>query len=146
MEALIDWGYWGLFIGSFLAATVIPFSSDVLFLGLLGLGGDPLISVIVATAGNFLGGVTSYGLGYLGKWEWIEKYFKVSRERIEKQKAQVDRWGSILALFSWVPFIGDVMAIALGFYKVPFASCALFMLVGKCIRYVGWMLLYFWVF
>ena len=47
MEALLNFGYIGLFIGAFLAATIIPFSSDVLLVGLLAAGGDPIISITV---------------------------------------------------------------------------------------------------
>ena len=59
MESLLDYGYLGLFLGSFLAATVFPFSSDVLLVGMLLAGGNPVVTVVVATAGNWLGGLTS---------------------------------------------------------------------------------------
>lgn len=97
MEFLLEYGYIGLFIGAFLAATILPMSSDVLLVGLLAVGADPYISVAVATAGNWLGGLTSYWLGRAGKWEWIEKYFKVKRETIEKHQHKVARYGSLLA-------------------------------------------------
>ena len=63
MEALLDYGLIGLFLGSFLAATVVPFSSDVLVIGMLALGFDPVVTVAVATLGNWLGGLTSYWVG-----------------------------------------------------------------------------------
>ena len=53
MEALLDWGYIGLFVGSFVAATVVPFSSDVLLVGMLAAGGNVWLSVLVATVGNW---------------------------------------------------------------------------------------------
>ena len=67
MEWLLNLGYFGLFVGSFVAATVVPFSSDVLLVGMLAAGGNIWLSVAVATLGNWLGGLTSYGLGWLGK-------------------------------------------------------------------------------
>ena len=73
MDWLLDLGYLGLFIGSFLAATILPFSADVLLVGMLIGGGNGWLVVAIATAGNFLGGLTSYGVGRLGKWEWIER-------------------------------------------------------------------------
>lgn len=145
VDFLLQYGYIGLFIGAFLAATIIPFSSDVMLVGLLAIGGDPYISVIVASLGNWLGGLTSYWLGRLAKWEWLQKYFKVKPETIEKQKAKIDKYGSSLAFFTWLPGIGDVMAIGLGFYKVDFSKTALFMLVGKTARFVMWAALYFWI-
>lgn len=66
MEALLDWGYIGLFVGSFVAATVVPFSSDVLLVGMLAAGGNVWLSVLVATVGNWAGGLTSYWIGWIG--------------------------------------------------------------------------------
>ena len=137
MEFLLEYGYIGLFIGAFLAATILPMSSDVLLVGLLAVGADPYISVAVATAGNWL--------GRAGKWEGIEKNFKGKRETIEKHQHKVARYGSLLAFFTWLPLIGDVMAIALGFYRVDWKKTTLFMLVGKGARFATWALLFYWV-
>lgn len=144
MEALQDLGYIGLFIGSFLAATVVPFSSDALLLGLLFAGYSVVPTVIVATLGNWLGGLTSYWLGWLGKWEWIERFLHIKHETLVKHKSKIDRFGAWLALLTWLPFVGDVFALALGFYRVNFRSSALLMLVGKGARFVMWALLYLW--
>ena len=142
MEWLASLGYLGLFIGSFLAATVIPFSADFLLIGSLMAGGDPGISFITATTGNWLGSLTSYWLGRIGKWEWIEKWFKVSEEKLLRQKSRIDRYGSLLAFLAWLPFIGDIFAIALGFYKVPFFKCCVFILMGKAARFLAWIFLF----
>ncbi len=144
MEALLEYGYIGLFLGAFLAATVVPFSSDVLVVGMLVAGGAPVTTVAVATLGNWLGGLTSYCIGWLGKTEWLERWFRVKPETIERQKARVDRWGPLLALMSWLPFVGDVFAIVLGFYKAKFLPSALWMLVGKGGRFAVWATLYFY--
>ena len=141
MDWLLDLGYLGLFIGSFLAATILPFSADVLLVGMLIGGGNGWLVVATATAGNFLGGLTSYGVGRLGKWEWIER-LGVKPETLAKQKSKVDRFGSLVALLSWVPFIGDVLAVALGFYRVPFIPSAIYMFIGKAGRFVAWYLIY----
>ena len=144
MEALLEYGYLGLFIGSFLAATVVPFSSDVLVVGMLALGGVPLTTIIVATVGNWLGGLTSYWKGWLGKTEWLERWFRVKRETIDKYQGAVKRWGAWLALLTWLPFVGDIFAIVLGFFKARFLPSALWMLVGKGGRFVMWAVLYFY--
>ena len=137
MDWLLDLGYFGLFIGSFLAATIVPFSADVLLIGMLVAGGSPWIVIAIATAGNFLGGLTSYGIGRIGKWEWIER-LGAKPETIAKHKAKIDRYGAWLALLSWVPFVGDIFAVALGFYRTKFVPTALFMLIGKFGRFVAW--------
>lgn len=142
MEWLLNFGYLGLFIGAFVAATLVPFSSDILLVGMLLAGGNIYITVIVATLGNWLGGLTSYWVGWLGKWEWIEKYFRIKRETLERHKAKVDRYGAWLALFTWLPLVGDIFAVALGFYRVRFRSSAVLMLLGKGARFVLWAVLY----
>lgn len=141
VEFLAEYGLIGLFVGSFLAATVVPFSADVLLVGMLVAGANPLATIVVATASNWLGGITSYGIGRAGKWEWIER-LHVSRESLERQKARIDRFGAPIALLTWVPFVGDVFAVALGFYRVKFLPAILWMLVGKGARFVCWYLLF----
>ena len=141
VEFLAEYGLIGLFVGSFWAATGVPFSADVLLVGMLVVGANPLATIVVATAGNWLGGITSYGIGRAGKWEWIER-LHVSRESLERQKARIDRFGAPIALLTWVPFVGDVFAVALGFYRVKFLPAILWMLVGKGARFVCWYLLF----
>ncbi|MDR2836730.1 MAG: DedA family protein [Bacteroidales bacterium] len=142
MIDLIEFGYFGLFIGSFLASTIIPLSSDILLAGMLVAKGNPIICLIVATLGNWLGGMTTYILGYLGKWKWIEKLFKVTQAKLEKQKSKIDKYGVLLAFFAWFPIVGDVFALALGFYKIRPKICAVFMLIGRFIRFSAWIILY----
>jgi membrane protein YqaA with SNARE-associated domain len=84
IEGLFEYSLWGLFLASFLAATVVPFSSEALLSYLIINGTDAYTAVLVASAGNWLGGMSSYAIGYLGKWEWIEKYLRIKRETIEK--------------------------------------------------------------
>ncbi len=143
MEWLLDLGYTGLFIGAMLAATIIPFSSDVLLLALLAAGGDTVTSVVVASLGNWAGGMISYAMGWFAKWEWLERWFKVRESTLEKQKARIDKYGSGLAFFTWLPGIGDLLAIGLGFYKVSPKKVTLFMLIGKSARFICWGALYY---
>ena len=135
MEYLLTWGYLGLFLGSFLAATILPFSSEILVTGMLIAKASPWYVLLTATLGNWLGSLSTYGIGWLGKWEWIEKWLKTSHEKIEKQQAKIEKYGSLLAFLVWIPVIGDVFALALGFYRVGFANCCVFMLIGKTVRY-----------
>ncbi len=146
MEALLgflqQWGVLGLFVGSFLAATVVPFASDVLYVGVLAAGAPPFASFLSASIGNWLGGITSFGVGWLGKWEWIEKIFKVTPEKLARQKEKIDKYGALLAFMSWLPFVGDLFAIGLGFYKLPPVKCAIYMLIGKGTRFLIWIALF----
>ena len=135
------WGLWGLFVGTFLASTIVPFSSDVLYITMLQMTSNPWACLIVAALGNWLGNLTTFGLGRLGRWDWIEKYFKVDRAKLEKQKVYIDKYGIWLALVSWLPFVGDLFTLALGFYKTnPWLTAILF-LVGRFLRFFFWTLL-----
>ena len=136
MEFLIEYGLIGLFLASFLAATVVPLGSEAIF-GVMIASDYNLYSVIVvASVGNWLGGMSSFYLGYIGKWEWIEKYFKVDKSKVEAKRVWLQKYGSPIALFCWLPFIGDILAIGLGFIRSNVISVSLYMVIGKTVRYV----------
>lgn len=138
MFGLENLGLLGLFIGTFLAATIFPFSSDALYISILLLTKDPLGCMVVGTLGNWLGSVTTYFLGRCAKWSWIEKTFKIKPETLEKQKVKIDKYGVWMALICWIPFVGDVIAIALGFYKAKAVPTIILLLVGKALRFAVW--------
>ena len=135
IQFLIDWGYGGLFISAFLAGTILPFSSEVVLLACVALGLDPLLSTLSTTLGNVLGGLTCYWIGRLGKMEWIEKYFRVSRKQLDKAARFIHGKGSWMALFSFLPVIGDALLIALGLMKANVWIVSAAMSIGKLIRY-----------
>ena len=143
MEFLINWWYFGVLICSFLSATLVPFSSDVLLIGLLALGSNIWLTVLIATSGNWLGSLTTYYIGHLGKWEWIERWFKITPEKLHQQQVKIEKYGVWLAFFVWLPFVGDVFAVALGFYRINFTKCATLMLLGKFARFSVWGLLFY---
>jgi len=136
-ELLIPLGYVGLFLVAFLAATVVPFSSEPVFLALL-LSDEfnPWTVVFVATAGNWLGGMSCYYLGRLGKLEWIEKYAGVKKEKLDKLAARMQKHGNWLAFFSFLPGIGDPIAVAAGYFRCNVYIVAVSILLGKFARYV----------
>lgn len=144
METFVEWGYIGLFIASFLGATIIPFSSELVFSLLIIKGYDFNLSLLVATTGNWLGGLSSYFLGRLGKWSTLEKYFRLKKEKIVKFKTNIDKWGSLLAFFCWLPIIGDPIAVGLGFFRTNYLLVALWMFIGKLIRYIVWAFVTYW--
>lgn len=135
IQFLIDWGYGGMFISAFLAGTILPFSSEVVLLACVALGLDPLLSTLSTTLGNVLGGLTCYWIGRLGKMKWIEKYFRVSRKQLDKAARFIHGKGSWMALFSFLPVIGDALLIALGLMKANVWIVSAAMSIGKLIRY-----------
>ncbi len=72
MESFVEWGYLGLFLSSFLGATIIPLSSEIVLSLLLTQGFDINLSIIIATIGNWLGVLSSYYLVSLGKWDFVD--------------------------------------------------------------------------
>ena len=79
----------------------------------------------------------SFGMGWLCKWEWLEKYFRVKREKLVKVHSRVEKYGCTAALLTWLPIVGDIIAIAMGFLRTnPYITIVL-MFVGKFVRYLA---------
>ena len=81
---LSDWGYWGMLISAFLAGSFFPFNSEAIMLSLLAAGLQPFPLVVYGTIGNVAGSLFNYGVGHMGKVEWIERYLHVSKEKLDK--------------------------------------------------------------
>lgn len=130
-----EYGYIGLFLISFLAATILPIGSELLFSAMVIGSFDMWICIIVASIGNWLGGMTNYYLGSLGKTEWIEKYLKVDRQKVIKIQHFLSKKGAVMAFFCFLPVIGDVIALALGYMRANIYIVNISMFLGKFIRY-----------
>lgn len=136
VQLLIDWGLPGLFISAMLAGSIIPFSSELVLVTLVKLGLNPTACILAATLGNTMGGMTCYYMGRLGKISWIEKYFKVKKEKIDKMVAFLQGKGALMAFFAFLPAIGEVVAIALGFMRSNTWLTVTSMFIGKLLRYI----------
>ena len=128
---------WGLFLGCLLSATIIPFSSEALVTGALLLDYSPWTVILVATLGNTIGGMTCYLLGWLCKWSWIERFLKVKEETLAKAHQKVEKYGSFAALLTWIPIIGDPIALAMGLMRTRVVPTTLLMFIGKGLRYMA---------
>ncbi len=117
-----------LFASSFLAATVLPGGSEVVFAALLR---DGVLSVWpalgVATLGNTLGGLTSYLLGRI----------LPQKQPGARAVAWMRQWGAPALLLSWLPLVGDAFCVAAGWLRINAAGAALFIAVGKFARYAA---------
>ena len=129
-------GLFGLFLACVLSATIIPFSSEAILAGALLLYDNVWLVVLVAAAGNTLGGMVSFLLGWLCKWEWLEKYLKVDRKKLDRIHIKVSRYGYPAALFAWLPVVGDLIAIAMGLLRMRPLPTAILMFIGKLARYI----------
>lgn len=128
-------GLWGLFLASFLAATIFPFSSEAV-LAAASLGPWSGASLLIAASlGNWLGGMTTYAIGRWANAERIVRWVRMDPSKAGRWGRPVQRHGAWLALLCWLPFIGDPIALALGMFKTRAVPVALLMLVGKAMRY-----------
>ncbi len=144
--SLASYGYLGLFIASFLASTILPLSSEIVFTTLLYTTTCNVWGLVaVATVGNTLGALTCYVLGRLGKIEWIEKYLRVRKEEIDKWNTRIKKYAMMASFFTFVPLIGDIIAVCVGYLRTPFPQTALFIFLGKLSRYLAWMYLTYWI-
>lgn len=136
MEYLAEFGYVGLFIAAFLAATILPLSSEVLLSSLLLADLSPATLIAVATCGNVLGSLTNYALGYWASMGAIQKWLKLSEEEFENAERRFQKYGLLSLCFAWVPVIGDPLTVLAGVLRVPLLWFLLLVTAGKLTRYI----------
>jgi membrane protein YqaA with SNARE-associated domain len=126
-----------LFASAFLAATILPSSSEVVLFSLLRDGGDPVALVVVATLGNTLGSVVNWALGlYLLHFQ-DRRWFYFSRDQIDKAQRWYQRFGFWSLLFAWLPIGGDALTLIAGVMKLRLWLFLLLVGTGKGLRYIS---------
>lgn len=139
-ETLIEIG--GLFVSAFISSTIAPGGSEAVLAYMVSEGRYHVEQlVVVATVGNTLGAMTTWGLGMLAA-----KKFPVSTLLSEKKQKALDvvrRRGLWTLFFTWLPVVGDALCFAGGWLKLPFIHACLIILLGKFGRYavIAWMFL-----
>ncbi|RMD79174.1 MAG: DedA family protein [Gammaproteobacteria bacterium] len=140
-------GLGGLFLSAFLASTLLPGGSEAALLGLAAAGAAPPSALwLAATAGNTLGGLSSWLLG-----RWLARRAGPGRAagdpaaepRGRRALERVRRWGAPALALSWLPVVGDPLCLAAGWLRVPLLPAAAWMALGKGARY-ALLLLPFW--
>ena len=122
-------GLAALFASAFVSATVLPGNSEIVLVAVLKAFPERFAQAIaLATLGNTLGGLTTYGVGRL-----------LPQRKVPEGPALawVRRYGAVALLLSWVPVIGDALCAAAGWLRVPLWSSALALLIGKLARYLA---------
>jgi membrane protein YqaA with SNARE-associated domain len=136
-QLLLSHGLFGLFVLSFLAATVFPVASEAGLAALILAGVDPVACVLSATAGNTLGAVTTWALGGLGSETLLRRVLRMSDARQQNARRLFARYGSWSLLLAWAPVIGDPLCVVAGLFGLPLARFILPVLLGKLARYAG---------
>ena len=124
-----------MFVAAFIAGSVFPLSSEVVLTALMLAGLDPWHLFIAASIGNTGGSMFNYGIGTLGKMEWIERYLHVEPQKMQRAQLWIQRYGVWMGLFSSLPFIGSVIAVTLGFVRANPWLSFLTIAIGKVFRY-----------
>lgn len=137
MELLAEYSYLGLFLSSFLAATLLPLSSELVLGALLKQGFNPYSLLFVATFGNVLGSVVNYGLGAFGGRLILHKWWRMSDPEIQRAEKRFRKFGMFSLLLAWVPVIGDPLTVAAGILKINFFLFLLLVGLGKGLRYMA---------
>lgn len=134
-DILMQYGYTGMFIAAFIAGSVFPFSSEAVMAGLQLAGLEPLSLLIWGTAGNVAGSMFNYWIGTFGRLEWIEKYLHVKKEKVEKTKQWMEEKGAWMGVLCFLPILGSVIAVTMGFMRANPLVSFIAIFVGKLIRY-----------
>ena len=132
--ALPEYGLSTVFVVSFVSATLLPLGSEPVVFGLVKL--NPALfwpAVLVATAGNTLGGALDWWMGY-GAHKVVDKY-KHSNHH-SRALSWLEKLGPKACLLAWLPAVGDPLCAVAGWLKFPFWPCLAYMAVGKFLRYV----------
>ena len=131
-----DYTLWGLFLSAFLSSTLFPGGSEAMLAYLsVDTPHNPAVLFWVATLGNTLGGMLTWGMGWLIAVRYPARNLVKTREIAAIKRIQ--RWGSPVLLLSWLPVIGDPLCLAAGWLRIHWLSSFLFILLGKAARYVA---------
>lgn len=136
-------GYLALFLLSFLASTLIPLGSEWLLVAMLLKNHDPVLSVALASFGNYCGACTTYAIGIYGGPLLIRKVLRIDEATEQRADRLYARYGSWSLLLSWLPVIGDPLCLVGGLLKVGFTRFSILVFSGKLARYatIAWLTL-----
>ena len=135
IDLLINYGYWGMFLSAVLAGSVIPFSSEAVMVGLQAAGLDAWPLILYGTAGNVIGGMINYGVGRMGRTDWIEKYLHVKKEKLQRAENFMAGRGAWMGFFAFLPILGSAITVVLGLMRANVAITVTSMTIGKFIRF-----------
>jgi membrane protein YqaA with SNARE-associated domain len=126
---------WPLFLSALLSATLLPGSSEALLLYRLYEGADPAMLVAVATAGNLIGSLITYGLGRAGNAALHQRWLRIDEQQVARAEHWFDRWGRPSLLLAWLPVVGDPLCLVAGLLRASLPWFLLLVGIGKLARY-----------
>ena len=134
-EELLQLGYPGLFLTSFLASTILPFASGLAVFAMPALGFNAGLIFVSAIAGAFLGKLTNYYIGLKGADFLLARYISIESPHWQRAEQIYKRWGIWALFFSWLPFVGDPLTAVAGAFKVRLGIFIFWILFGLSVHY-----------
>ena len=125
-----------MFASAFLAATFVPFASELTLAAALAAGGSLHWLVVTATLGNTLGAVVNWVLGRFIERFRDRRWFPVDAPRLRRAQARFRRYGVWSLLLAWLPIAGDALTVAAGIMRVRLLPFLILVGIGKGLRYV----------
>ena len=128
----------GVFLSAFLAATILPFSSEIVLTAFYAAGGGEAVTLwLVASAGNVLGALVNWWLGrYLLHWQ-DRKWFPFKPDQLGRAENWFGRFGTWSLLLAWVPLVGDPLTFVAGLLRVNVWVFLVLVTIGKAGRYAA---------
>jgi len=126
---------WALFFSALISSTLLPGGSEALLLYRLNEGGNAINLVAIATIGNVLGSIITYGMGRLGNQAIHKKWLGMDEPKIARAESWFQRYGQISLLFAWLPIIGDPLCLVAGLFRSPIVWFIVLVSLGKLARY-----------
>jgi len=137
MFTLIITTYASLFVASFLAATVLPLTSDAVIIYMASNGYNIFMIALTATAGSYLGSCVTYLIGYYSREKILKDQMKVKEKKFAKYHKIFEKYGAPILLFSWVPIAGDIFVAIAGVLKIDFKIFSAYAIAGKILRFLA---------
>jgi len=135
IEILTAYGLWGMLIAAFLAGSFFPFSSEAVMLALLATGLDAWELIVWGTIGNVLGSAFNYGVGRMGRLDWVERYLHVSQQSLQRAERFMAGRGALMGFFAFLPVLGSAITILLGLMRANIPLSFFSITLGKFLRY-----------
>jgi len=134
---------WALFSSALISSTLFPGGSEALLLYRLHDGADPIHTVVIATIGNVLGSLITYGMGRLGNSALRRKWLHISAQQTERAERWFNRYGHPSLILAWLPIVGDPLCLVAGLMRSSLISFIVLVSIGKLGRYafLAWAML-----
>jgi len=126
---------WALFFSALISSTLFPGGSEALLLYQLSEGGNPLLLVAVATVGNVLGSLISYGMGRLGNEAVHKKWLRMDEAKVARAELWFEKYGTPSLLLAWLPIVGDPLCLVAGLLRSNVMIFLILVTIGKLARY-----------